>query len=99
MIASKAITYSLSGPALKQLYIPTSRDAKSKAQAWIETFGSRFSKECGAGINMLYKPLGAAVYRFLTCGIGFVFVAIWFFIALYLGRTCKKAVESDTIVC
>ena len=99
MIASKAITYALSGPALKQLYIPTSRDAKSKAQAWIETFGSRFSKECGAGINMLYKPLGAAVYRFLTCGIGFVFVAIWFFIALYLGRTCKKAVESDTIVC
>ena len=99
MIASKAINYALSGPALKQLYIPTSRDAKSKAQAWIETFGSRFSKESGAGINMLYKPLGAAMYRFLTCGMGFVFVAIWFFIALYLGRTCKKAVESDTIVC
>lgn len=99
MIASKAINYALSGPALKQLYIPTSRDAKSKAQAWIETFGSRFSKEGGAGINMLYKPLGAATYRMLTSGMGFAFVVAWFFIAIYLGRTCKKAVDSNTIVC
>ncbi len=99
MIASKAINYALNGPALKQLYIPTSRDAKSKAQAWIETFGSRFSKSGGAGINMLYKPLGAATHRMLTSGMGFVFVVAWFFIALYLGNTCKKAVDNDTIVC
>ena len=99
MIASKAINYALSGPALKQLYIPTSKDAKSKAQAWIETFGSRFSKEGGAGVNMLYKPLGAASYKLLTSGLGFTFVIAWFFIVLFLGRTYKKAVDSDTVVC
>lgn len=99
MIISKAINYSLSGPALKQLYIPTSKDAKSKAQAWVETFGSRFSKESGASVNMLYKPLGAASYKMLTTGLGYVFVVAWFFIALYLGKTYKKAVDSNTIVC
>lgn len=99
MIASKAINYALSGPALKQLYIPTSKDAKSKAQAWVETFGSRFSKEGGAGINMLYSALGTATYRLLTSGLGFVFVVSWFLIAMYLGRTYKKAVDSNTIVC
>ena len=99
MIASKAINYALSGPALKQLYIPTSKDAKSKAQAWIETFGSRFSKEGGAGVNMLYSALGTATYRLLTSGLGFVFVVAWFLIAMYLGRTYKKAVDSNTIVC
>lgn len=99
MIASKAINYALSGPALKQLYIPTSKDAKSKAQAWIETFGSRFSKEGGAGVNMLYSALGTATYRLLTSGLGFVFVVAWFLIAMYLGKTYKKAVDSNTIVC
>lgn len=99
MIASKAINYALSGPALKQLYIPTSKDAKSKAQAWVETFGSRFSKEGGAGVNMLYSALGTATYRLLTSGLGFVFVVAWFLIAMYLGKTYKKAVDSDTIVC
>lgn len=99
MIASKAINYALSGPALKQLYIPTSKDAKSKAQAWVETFGSRFSKEGGAGVNMLYPALGTATYRLLTSGLGFVFVVVWFLIAMYLGRTYKKAVDSNTIVC
>lgn len=99
MIASKAINYALSGPALKQLYIPTSKDAKSKAQAWVETFGSRFSKEGGAGVNMLYSALGTATYRLLTSGLGFVFVVAWFLIALYLGRTYKKAVDTNTIVC
>jgi len=44
MVGSKAINYALNGPALKQLYIPTTTDVRFKAQAWIETFGARSSK-------------------------------------------------------
>ena len=99
MIGSKAINYAVSGPALKQLYIPTSKDAKSKSQAWIETFGSRFSKEAGSGVNMLRPVLGTGTYRLLTSGLGFAFVFLWFFVALFLGRTYKKAVDANTIVC
>mgnify|MGYP003341826519 CR=1 FL=1 len=60
MVGSKAINYALNGPALKQLYIPTTADVKFKAQAWIETFGSRSSKQTGsiAAIAMsLHKPI------------------------------------------
>ena len=99
MVASKAINYAINGPVLKQLYIPTSKDAKSKSQAWAEIFGSRLSKQAGSTINMLYQPLGAAAYRFLTSVIGFAFVSCWFFVALFLGKTYKKAVDSDTMVC
>ncbi len=99
MIGSKAVNYAVSGPALKQLYIPTSKNAKSKSQAWIETFGSRFSKEAGSCVNMLRPVLGTGTYRLLTSGLGFAFVGLWFVIALFLGRTYKKAVDSDTIVC
>ncbi len=57
------------------------------------------SKQAGSTINMLYQPLGAAAYRFLTSGIGFAFVSCWFFVALFLGKTYKKAVDSDIMVC
>ena len=60
MVGSKAINYALNGPALKQLYIPTTPDVKFKAQAWIETFGSRTSKQAGSMFNMSLAPLQSA---------------------------------------
>ena len=41
MVALKAINYALNQPTMKQLYIPTTKDTRYKAQAWIEMFGSR----------------------------------------------------------
>ena len=99
MVGSKAINYALNGPSLKQLYVPTSPAAKSKAQAWIETFGSRGAKEIGSGINMLPNLIGRATYKMVGSGICMVFVIIWIGVSLYLGRTYKKAVDSNTNVC
>lgn len=99
MVCSKAINYSINGPSLKQLYIPTSEDAKSKAQAWIETFGSRFSKMSGSGLNAIPKAIGESASKLLSGSICFSFIVIWFFLALYLGKTHKKAVDSNTNVC
>jgi len=107
MVGSKAINYALNGPALKQLYIPTTHDVRFKAQAWIETFGSRGSKEAGSIFNMLLSPMqksmgvvaGRARYIALSGYVGFSLVAIWFFTALYLGKTYKKAVDEKRVVC
>lgn len=99
MVACKAINYSLQGPSLKQLYIPTSPDVKSKAQAWIDTFGARISKEAGSNLNMLTKLVGMTTYKILCTSVGFAFVAVWFFIAIYLGKTHKEAIETNTNVC
>jgi len=98
-VGAKAVNYALNGPSLKQLYVPTSPDAKSKAQAWIETFGSRAAKEGGSLLNLLPQVVGKASAMMFNCGIGFVFVAIWFFVSIYLGRTYKKAVNSNSTVC
>jgi AAA family ATP:ADP antiporter len=107
MVGSKAINYALNGPALKQLYIPTTHDTRFKAQAWIETFGSRSSKGAGSGFNMLYGPLqlslGAAAGRarhvLLSSYVGYALVCVWFFIALFLGNTYQKAVDEKRVVC
>lgn len=107
MVSSKGINYALNGPALKQLYIPTTHDVRFKSQAWIETFGSRASKEAGSLFNMLMVPLqknlgeiaGRARHVVLSSYLGFGLVAAWFLIALYLGKTYKRAIDAKKVVC
>jgi AAA family ATP:ADP antiporter len=107
MVGSKAINYALNGPALKQLYIPTTPDVRFKAQAWIETFGSRASKEVGSIFNMVLKPLqtafgavaGKSHYLMFSGAVGFPLLVLWFVTAIYLGRTFKKAIDEKKVVC
>lgn len=107
MVGSKAINYALNGPALKQLYIPTTPDAKFKAQAWIETFGSRASKQGGSMFNMTLAPLqsafgsvaGKSHYLLLSGILCFPLLAFWFFVAIFLGRSFKKAIRENAMIC
>lgn len=107
MVGSKAINYALNGPALKQLYIPTTSDVRFKAQAWIETFGSRASKEAGSLFNMLLTPLqtnfgvvaGRAHYLMLSGGIGFPLLGLWLAIALFLGNSFRRAIDEKKVIC
>lgn len=107
MAGCKAIHYALNGPTLKQLYIPTTKDVRFKAQAWIETFGSRAAKETGSLFNMLKIPMitsmgkiaGQARFIMLTGYIGLVVVIGWLFTALFLGKTYNKAMSEKKMVC
>lgn len=107
MVGSKAINYALNGPALKQLYIPTTPDVKFKAQAWIETFGSRLSKQGGSLFNMSLAPLqaafgtlaGRAHYLMLSGVLCFPLLAFWLFIAIFLGNSFRQAIKEKTVVC
>ena len=107
MVGSKAINYALNGPALKQLYIPTTPDVKFKAQAWIETFGSRTSKQAGSVFNMSLSPLqtalgavaGRAKYLMLSGAICFPLLALWLIVAIFLGRRFRKAVNENKVIC
>jgi AAA family ATP:ADP antiporter len=107
MVSSKAINYALNNPSLKQLYIPTSESARFKAQAWIEAFGGRIAKEAGSVFNMTLLPLkaafgelaGKAYYLTLTGVVGYPLIVLWIIVAVYLGKTCKKASDEKKVVC
>lgn len=107
MVGSKAINYALNGPALKQLYIPTTPDVKFKAQAWIETFGSRTSKQAGSMFNMSLAPLqsafgalaGKSHYLMLSGILCFPLLALWLIIAIFLGKSFKKAIRDKSVIC
>ena len=99
MVLSKAFNYALNQPSIQQLYIPTTKDAKYKAKAFIEMFGSRGSKALGSGINVLGKWIPTAQFLMLSSIASMGLVTIWFFVALYLGKTCTKAIKENKVVC
>ncbi len=107
MVFSKAVNYALNQPTLKQLYIPTTKETRYKAQAWIEMFGSRGSKAGSSGVNALRSTFKskygaiAGVNAFLTMStiISGSFILIWLFAALYIAKTYTSAIEKNEVIC
>jgi ATP:ADP antiporter, AAA family len=107
MVVAKAVNYALNQPTLKQLYIPTTKETKYKAQAWSDMFGSRGSKAAGSGINNLlpyYKSKFGSVGgldAFLTMSslISLGLIGGWLFVVVYVARTYNKAVAEKRVVC
>jgi AAA family ATP:ADP antiporter len=107
MASSKAINYALNGPAIKQLYIPTTHNVRFKSQAWMETFGSRGAKEAGSIFNMSLAPMqahlgviiGRARHAMYASYLSFALVILWVIIALFLGRQYKAAIDEKRVVC
>lgn len=99
MVMCKSINYSLNQPAKEQLYIPTSKDTKYKAKAWIDMFGIRFSKGTASAINTLRPLLGVATFTIMSVGLSAVLILVWFFAAMFLGKEHSEAIKQDRIVC
>lgn len=99
MISAKAINYALNGPTLKQLYVPTSKDVKYKAQAWIEVFGSRTAKASSSLLNTSRGAIGLAVYLPIIFYTSMGILGIWALIGLYLGKQYNQAIKEDRVVC
>ena len=105
MVLAKAVNYSLNQPTMKQLYIPTSREARYKSQGWIEMFGSRSSKGLGALVaTMRTKPWmaalgGDAFYLTMASIMTLGLVGVWMVVAIYVAGVYNKAIKEDKVVC
>jgi len=107
MTCSKAVNYALNAPTLKQLYIPTSKDAKYKAQSWIEMFGSRAAKGSASFVNIQRTTFvskfgaidGISAFLTMTTAVSFGLVGIWLLVAMYAATAYNKAIRENSIVC
>jgi len=107
VVGLRGINYALNGPTIKQLYIPITKNSRYKAEAWIESFGSRGAKEAGSLFNMLLRPLqsayGAAlgheIYLTLVGGIGISLLVLWEINAVYIGKRFQKALFRKETIC
>lgn len=99
MVFSKAVNYALNQPSKEQLYIPTTKDTKYKAKAWTEMFGSRSSKAGGSLINLFKKYATPQAFATISSLVSLGLIGVWVLCAIYLGKTHKKAVSENKVVC
>lgn len=107
VVGAKGINYAINSPSVKQLYVPTSTQVKYQSQAWIDMFGARGAKAAGSGFTVVQSPLGYffgpqnafEIYLMMSAMLSGVLLVGWVFVALYLGKTYKKAVDSKQVVC
>jgi len=98
MVFSKAVNYALNQPALKQVYIPTTKETKYKAQSWIEMFGGRSSKGIGSLVNT-FTGHNFLLYIAVSSGITLGLIGIWIFIAIYVANKYNQATKENKVIC
>jgi AAA family ATP:ADP antiporter len=97
----RAINYAFNAPTCKQLYIPTTKDVKYKAQAWIDTFGSRIGKAGGGTVNIIQQFASSVTWQLLallalsTGIVGLIWLpAVWF-----ASKKYGEAIKKNEVVC
>lgn len=99
MVLAKAINYALNQPTMKQLYIPTSKEARYKSQGWIEMFGGRNSKAAASVFNGYRKTLGVSFFLTTASLLSLGLIAAWFLTAFYVARAYNHAIKNNEVVC
>jgi len=107
MVFAKAVNYALNAPTIKQLYIPTTKEARYKSQGWIEMFGSRAAKSGGSIINMtrgIFKgkygsTIGINIFLSLSMLASLGIVAAWLFVAVFVAKAYNSAMKKEEYVC
>jgi len=83
-IAENAVDYSLNNTARHALFLPTSREAKYKAKAAIDSFFWRMGDLVSAGIVFTASQLALGIRQVSMINLGFVLV--WLVLVFAIGR-------------
>lgn len=94
------INYSLSKTLSEALYIPATKDIKFKAKAWIDTFGTKFSKGFGSLFANLTHcaPMGSMLFASMYVGFFGVLMVMWFVTSWLLGKKYEKAISNNEVI-
>jgi AAA family ATP:ADP antiporter len=87
-ILENSTDYSIQNTLRQALFLPTSREAKYKAKAAIDTFFTRTGDVLSAGFVYLGTVIGLAVASFAWLNVGLTLVWIW--VATQIAREHKK---------
>jgi len=88
-------SYSINQSAKETLYVPTTKDEKYKAKAFIDMFVQRFAKALAVGISLIVTSIFIHFnsIRWLSL-FTLVIVVVWIFAVRYAGRRFGELTES-----
>ena len=95
--ADNGFSYSINQSAKEVLYVPTTRDEKYKAKAFIDMFVQRFAKALAVGLNLAMTTIfvGFEGIRWLSL-ITVLILVLWVVAARYAGRAFKEREDAAT---
>ncbi|MCX5923572.1 MAG: hypothetical protein NTU89_03310, partial [Candidatus Dependentiae bacterium] len=99
-IGMAAVNYSISHPLREALYIPTTKDMKFKAKAWIDTFGTKFSKGFGCIVSnsINFCTAGTSLANTAYGGVFGALMLLWFTASWLLGKKYEKSTRNNEII-
>ena len=94
--ADNAFNYSINQSARETLYVPTSREAKYQAKAFIDMFVQRFAKAIAVGLSLAITLTltGFEGVRYLSILTGLILIA-WIQIVRYAGREFDRLTSPE----
>ncbi len=89
--ADNGFSYSINQSAKETLYVPTTKDEKYKAKAFIDMFVQRFAKALAVGVNLTITTLFVhfSSIRYLSL-FTIAMIVIWIIAARYAGKTFHR---------
>lgn len=97
-VLSRSLNYALTQPLRESLYIPTVKDVQFKSKSWIDGFGTKFAKTCGATFNDLVKNMSCAAHSFANSMLFLATVSFWFISSYWLGKRFERAVSTNEVI-
>jgi AAA family ATP:ADP antiporter len=91
-VLDNATDYSLNNTLKQALWLPTSREAKYKAKAAVDSFFMRSGDVLSAGLVYLGSVLAFSLPMFAAVNVGLA--AVWLFIVTLLSRENRRRMES-----
>ncbi len=94
----RSVNYAFAYPLRESLYIPTTKEMKFKSKSWIDAFGQKIAKGCGAYYNVLIAGFADSALLgihgiFFTLVIGF-----WILTAHLLGKRFEHAIKNNEVI-
>ena len=87
-ILENSVDYSIQNTLRQALFLPTSREAKYKAKAAIDTFFTRGGDVLSAGFVILFQALGLATQVFAVLNVALT--VVWLWVAGQIAREHRK---------
>jgi AAA family ATP:ADP antiporter len=92
--ADNSLSYSINQSAKESLYVPTSKDEKYKAKAFIDMFVQRFAKAIAVLISLAITTVFVefSSIRWLSA-VTIPLILVWVFVAIYAGKCFRELTE------
>jgi len=95
-VSDNAFNYSINQSAREALYVPTSKNAKYKAKAFIDMFVQRLAKVASVALNLGFSIAIVSGVRWLSI-VTLVMVIAWLFLVRYVSRGFRRAERAEAV--